>query len=401
MNIVMLTSVYPHEEDKNTNATKVVQYFTREWVKQGHKVVVIHNMHRYPDLVHCIPGKIKGVLATRLGFDIPDLSDVRELKFMDQGVEVWRLPIKKYIPHGEHPKALLRAQAEKIRKLLDDENFRPDIIMGHWMSPQAQLIRELKQIYGCRTSLVLHGRGYIGDRRFDCGKYLPFVDKLGCRSRAEAEYAQKALGLEETPFICYSGVPDSFVEKYSFSAEKFRETPQKWRFVYVGRLVRYKQIDKVLTALSRLKDTDYVFDIIGSGSEEEPLKALSTQLGINDKVIFHGRMPREQVLEYMKAAHCFVMISQGEVFGLVYLEAMAASCITVGSQDEGIDGVIRNGENGCLCPAGDANALEETLAQILSTPPEQLTAMSRKGYETAREFTDSNVARWYLEDVTR
>ena len=38
MNIVMLTSVYPHEEDKNTNATKVVQYFAREWVKQGNQL---------------------------------------------------------------------------------------------------------------------------------------------------------------------------------------------------------------------------------------------------------------------------------------------------------------------------------------------------------------------------
>ena len=118
MNILMLTSVYPHSDDSNTNATKVVQYFTREWVKQGHRVTVIHDMHRYPSIVHGIPRKIKGLLATRLGFDIPDLSDVREFCFEDEGVKVWRLPIKKYIPHGEHPGWTLRAQVKKIRQIL-------------------------------------------------------------------------------------------------------------------------------------------------------------------------------------------------------------------------------------------------------------------------------------------
>lgn len=401
MNILMLTSVYPYEEDKNTNATKVVQYFTHEWVLQGHNVLVIHNMHRYPNIVHQIPGKLKGLLATHLGFDIPDLADIQEFRFQDQGVVAWRLPIKKYIPHGEHPKKILQAQVKKIQKVLNQEDFHPDIIMGHWMSPQAQLIQDLKQIYGCRTSLVLHGRGYINNKRFDCSKYLPYIDRLGCRSQADAIFVQQALCMDHLPFVCYSGVPEYFVKKYNFDEEKFRVIPQKWRFIYVGRLVRYKQIDKVLTALSRIKDTEFVFDIIGSGSEEIPLKRLSHQLGIAEKVVFHGRMPREQVLEYMKAAHCFVMISQGEVFGLVYLEAMATSCITIGSTGEGIDGVIRNNENGYLCPAGDTDALVRTIEHILDSPPQQLTALALNGYRTACQFTDSNVARWYLEEVSR
>lgn len=399
MNIVMLTSVYPHGEDANKNATKVVQFFVREWVKQGHRVLVIHNMHRYPGLVHGIPRKIKNKLASRLGFDIPDLSDVRELRFEDEGALVWRLPIKKYIPHGEHPAFLLKAQVRRIQKILTEERFTPDIIMGHWMSPQIQIMAGLKKIYGCRTSLVLHGRGYIQDVRFDCRRYLDCVDVLGCRSRAEAEYVQQALKLEKRPFVCYSGVPDAFVERCRFDPEKFRESPGTWKLLYVGRLVRYKQIDKVLMALSRIRDVDFRFDIIGSGSEEEPLKKLAAELGLADRVVFHGRMPREEVLGYMQDAHCFVMISKGEVFGLVYLEAMAASCITVGSAEEGIDGVIRDGENGFLCEAGSPEALEKTLNRIFRMEGKTLEEIAGKGYATACEFTDSNVAAWYLRDV--
>lgn len=399
MNIVLLTSVYPHAEDRNKNATKVVQYFAREWVKQGHRVMVFHNMHRYPDPVHGIPRVIKNPLAAWLGFDIPDLADVRELQFEDEGVRVYRLPIKKYIPHGEHPKALLKRQIDRIRQILTEEQFAPDIIMGHWMSPQAQVIAGLKQIYGCRTSLVLHGRGYLDDVRFDCRQYLKYVDVLGCRSTAEAEYTKNVLGLEKQPFVCYSGVPDAFVARYQFDPEKFSSRPKKWKFIYVGRLVKYKKIDKTLEALSRLKDVDFVFDIIGSGSEEAPLKKLCGELGLSDKVVFHGRLPREEVLAYMKDAHCFVMISKGEVFGLVYLEAMAASCITVGAIGEGIDGVLRDGENGFLSEAGSAGALEETLGRILNMDAGQLSEIAAKGHATACEFTDSNVAMWYLRDV--
>ena len=42
----------------------------------------------------------------------------------------------------------------------------------------------------------------------------------------------------------------------------------------------------------------------------------------------------------------WIMISKNETFGLVYLEAMARGCITIGSRNQGIDGVINHGVNG-------------------------------------------------------
>lgn len=400
MNILMLTSVYPSLDDKNENVTKVVRYFVKEWAKQGHTVKVVHNVHKYPSFIHKIPKKIKNIVAGKIGFYIPDITSVSEIRFNDGDVPVWRLPTFKLVPHGGHSPAVIKKQAEKIAAIMETENFTPDIIMGHWISPQIQIISELKKIYNCRTSLVLHGHGYIENKKFNCRQYLPYIDVLGCRSRAESEYVKTALGLEKAPFVCYSGIPDEFVSTYSFSGEKFDETTTQWRFVYAGRLVDYKSIDKVLQALAALKDKDFVFDIIGSGSAEDSLKKLAADLGIADRVVFHGRMPREEVLEYMRKAHCFVMISKGEIFGLVYLEAMAASCIAVGSRDEGIDGVIKDGENGFLSTAADADELAKVLDNIMSKSPEELKTFAQKGFETAARFTDSNVAEWYLADVT-
>ena len=399
MRILLLSSVYPCADDKNKNATKVVPYFAKEWTAQGHEVMVVHNVHKYPSVIHAIPGVIKDKLATKLSFDIPDLCDVREKEFVDGNIQVLRLPILKIIPHGDHPASMIRKNANRIVSWLKEKDFVPEVIIGHWMSPQIQLIKELKAEYHCRTALVLHGRGYINDRRFDLNKYLGSVDALGCRSRAEAEYVQQALGLAKMPFICYSGVPEKFVEKYAFDEEKFAELPETWRFVYAGRLVAYKHIDKVLKALAQLKDQRFVFDIIGSGAEEPRLKEMVEELGLSDKVVFHGRVSREEVLDYMRKAHGFVMISKGEVFGLVYLEAMAASCIAVGSKEEGIDGVIEDGKNGLLCVAGDADDLAKTLRKLMSEDADTVRRYAKAGFDTAVEFTDSNVAKWYLNDV--
>lgn len=400
MNILLITSVYPSPDDSNENVTKVVRYFAKAWHEQGHNVKVIHNAHRYPALVHSLPAFIKRKISTKISFYIPDRKSVSKKRYDDGGVDVLRAPILKWKPHGGHSEKVLKKQVEIIRKHIDSEGFVPDIIMGHWMSPQIQIIAELKKIYGCKTSLVLHGRGYLSGSGFDCRPYLSYIDRLGCRSRAEAEYVQKDLSLKERPFVCYSGVPDSFVEGYSYDSGKFAQMPDTWRFIYVGRLVAYKQIDKIIKALSKLKNKNFVFDIIGSGPEEEPLKKLAEELGLGEKVILHGRMDRAKVLEFMRGAHSFVMISENEVFGLVYLEAMAASCITIGSKNEGIDGVIEDGKNGILCTAGDADQLEDIITKLMNSRPSQLAELSRRGFETAKAFTDSKVAALYLSYAT-
>lgn len=399
MNILLITSVYPYPDDLNENVTKVVRYFVQEWDKQGHTVKVIHNAHRYPSLVHLIPKSIKQRLAAKLNFYIPDFDKVKPLHINDGNVDVWRLPIFKYIPHGGHSKGVINKQVKKIVSVLEQEDFVPDIIMGHWMSPQIQIISRLKKIYNCRTSLVLHGRDYLDKSKLDYTEYLPDIDRLGCRSRTDSEYVQNLLSLSYEPFVCYSGIPDSFVCDRLYDADKFRTAPDKWRFIYVGRLVSGKNIDKVIKALSKSSLKNFVFEIIGSGSEERALKNLVSELNMDDKVIFHGRLPRNEVIEHMRKSHVFVMISRNEAFGLVYLEAMAASCITIASRHEGIDGVIVDGENGLLSSAGDDNELCKVIDDLINSPVSKIRQLSENGFNTAKEFTDSNVAQWYLRDA--
>lgn len=58
------------------------------------------------------------------------------------------------------------------------------------------------------------------------------------------------------------------------------------------------------------------------------------------------------------------MISTNEIFGLVYLEAMAASCLTIASKNGGVDGIIKCEKNGFLCEEGNDKELHSILNRI-------------------------------------
>lgn len=398
MNILMLTSVYKDEslgnEDKSTN---IVNSFVHDWVKMGNRVFVVHNSHRYPIIVHKIPHQIKSKLAAKMGFYISDYNVVCKKHYEDGGAKVWRLPMMKVVPHKAHSRKMILRQTSIITKILKENDFIPEIIVGHWASPQMEIISELKKLYNCRTAIVLHGTGYIDRKDYPVHEYLKGIDKIGCRSKAQAEIVKNMLELKEAPFVCYSGVPDEYLRKFELNTNKFLDT-STWRFVYAGRLVKYKNIDTVIKALSELT-IDWQLDIIGDGAEEDNLRSLCENLNCTDKVIFHGRTSRDRVMEKLSEAHCFVMVSKGEIFGLVYLEAMAATCITIGSTGEGIDGVILDGENGFLVEPGDVEKLVQKISGITSLKQDDLHRIGKESYNTAIRYSDSRMAEDYLGKV--
>ena len=92
-------------------------------------------------------------------------------------------------------------------------------------------------------------------------------------------------------------------------------------------------------------------------------------------------------------------IYEGEVFGLVYLEAMLANCITVASKNEGMDGIITNGNNGFLVNAGAVDELASLIDHIQNLDSGISTMIAENAYETACNYTDSATAMKYLESI--
>ena len=398
MNILALTSVYPEPDDKGAVVTPTVKYFCDKWSEVGHRVIVIHNNSSFPTIFYVIPEFIRKKMESKMGHTFPNETSRRHLTYNENGVSIYRFPMIKIIPHGRFRKSKIDKQIAKIEAVLKKEQFIPDAIVAHWINPQIDLIERLKQKYKAKTSLVFHGDcSEENIRRFDLLNKVNILDAIGCRNESYAVQVMKMLKLDKKPFICYSGIPDKYAEEQIKDiGEKELETTLE--FIYVGRLVKYKNVDVIIRALQKKYTTrKYKLHIVGTGDEKEALQRLSKELECEDKVIFYGQLPRENVFELMKKCYCFIMVSNNETFGMVYIEAMLAGCVTIASKNCGVDGVIVDGENGFLSKQGDVDDLIQTLDRIENYC--EINKLRIQAIKTAYEYRDSKIAQRYLEDV--
>ena len=198
--------------------------------------------------------------------------------------------------------------------------------------------------------------------------------------------------------VCYSGIPESF-----FRANQVRTDWKEFgvfRILYVGRLITYKRIDAIIDAVAiAFPKKKFLLEIIGDGVLKAELQQRCITMNVENQVKFYGRLPRQQVIDRMLKADCFVMISEKETFGLVYLEAMASGAITVASFDGGVDGIIISGENGFLSSQGDSEQLAEMLIHINNLSLQEVMTIRQKAIATVDRYTDRNVAERYLNDI--
>lgn len=400
MKILVLTSVYPQEDDGKYNVTPTVQYFSEKWAEQGHEVVVIHSNSCFPAAFYWVPNSIKFKLSSKMGFNFPTKASRKATTIKKDNLSVYRLPIVKVIPHGKFSRRVIKKQIAKISKILDGCNFVPELIVSHWVNPQVELLLTLGKKYAAKTSLVFHDDcSEKAIDRFDLVNKAKEIDAIGCRSKSYAEYVQNALQLPRLPFFCYSGIPDELANKCAktLDAREMSDTPE---YVYVGRLVKFKNVDTIIEALHQVyKDKAFMFHIVGSGAEKENLESLVKNYGMEDRVIFHGQVSRDEVFKIMQKSTYFVMVSEHETFGMVYIEAMLAGCITIAAKGGGVDGVIIDGENGFLSKEGDVTALAEKIRGINNSDVIKRIQLRKNAVKTAIKFSDTNVAKKYLDDV--
>lgn len=393
MKILVLSPNYPRLDSKHANiSTSVVHYFVKEWVKEGHQILVINNPNVYLKFMYMLPDGLKMKLKTLTGKTIQDIEITKEKKYIIDDVQVYRIPLKKNIFNRKSNKKVLSKHIRKIKNIMDESNFTPDLVIGHWLNPELQILALMKREYNLKTILILHGQAYLENQIINIEKYKNFIDVFGCRSYNDVSDIRKRLNLSYDPFVCSSGIPNSLIKNSCLS---YKSIKAEMQILYVGELIKRKNVITILKAL-KLVRFKYHFNIIGSGAEEERLKKFTIENHMTCNVSFLGQMNRDDVYKYMKNANVFIMVSKKEIFGLVYLEAMCNSCVTIGSKGEGIDGIIKNKVNGYLVDSDDYKELVLLLNNINENCQDEIV---KKGYETAITFSDRQMAKVYLKEA--
>ncbi|HSW08979.1 TIGR04063 family PEP-CTERM/XrtA system glycosyltransferase [Aquabacterium sp.] len=171
---------------------------------------------------------------------------------------------------------------------------------------------------------------------------------------------------------------------------------------FIGSFYGYEGLDLLLDAAALLlqRDPGVRLLLVGGGKQEAALKAQAKRLGLEDKVIFVGRVPHAEVQRYYDLIDVLAYPRRSMrltelVTPLKPLEAMAQGRLFVASDVGGHRELIRHRDNGWLFKADSAQALADALAELLAQRAiwPQLRAAGRHYVETERNWRNS-VARY-------
>lgn len=152
-----------------------------------------------------------------------------------------------------------------------------------------------------------------------------------------------------------------------FEHEKLVEPPAAsvWVFLNVAELTAKKGHVFLIHAFAQAfgHSGKARLVIAGEGDLDQELHALVHQLGLDEWIIFTGRLERMAVLEKMQQCHFFVLPSLVETFGVVLIEALSCGRPAIATISGGPEEII-NENNGVLIPPGDVDALSSALLDM-------------------------------------
>ena len=166
---------------------------------------------------------------------------------------------------------------------------------------------------------------------------------------------------------------------------------------FCGRIGKEKGVDNLLKLWQRNTshlDNAYLM-IIGNGPEFDELVELSKALGINDRVIFTGAIPHEEIPPYYACANIYVTASLSEMYSISMLEAQASGLPVVQLLDPDNADQIKVGINGWLFETEKQFAdIIEKLYSLSSEQQKQLKATVR---DSIKDRSIDSIANYLLE----
>jgi len=154
----------------------------------------------------------------------------------------------------------------------------------------------------------------------------------------------------------------------------------------VGRLdpdERRKGHDRVIRALPDIIAAipDAVYVAAGGGADQTRLEALAREVNVADHVTFAGMVPADELPQLYRMADVFVMPSDQEGFGIVFLEAAASGLRVIGGNADGSADALADGAIGALVDPADTAALVRAVVAALGGAAAEPVGVARFRFE--------------------
>lgn len=285
---------------------------------------------------------------------------------------------------------------------------RIEVVQASRTFPEGIMAWMLKQVWGIPYLVHTHGLDFLEPMRNDWGqlygkRILTSAHRVVCNSSFTGEKL-RSLGI----------APDKItkinpgVDPHRFRPGKAEEIERavqrlglhnKRIILTVGRLVTRKGHDKVIESLPLVLQEvpTAVYLIVGDGPTRNELARLVQEHGLEEHVVFAGRVAEQDLPAYYQIADLFVMPSreiEGDVegFGIVFIEAGACEVPVIGGASGGMGDAIAHGETGFLVDPLNVDEIAQAIITLLKDD-NLARSMGKAGRTRAeREFSWAHAA---------
>ena len=295
-----------------------------------------------------------------------------------------RLPSLRWAPHDWLRFVWPWRSKHYARKVLDQ--VQPDVV--HIQS-HIVIGRGLAYIANERGIPVIATNHVMAENILDHTTMPKFIDDLELKfAWADAKRTYDKTRAITTPTRRAADFLEKTVEvegviPVSCGIDRTQYTPviaprEKNSIIFVGRLTAEKQVEVILKAMTKLDPAlATTFDIVGGGDQRKQLEHLTAQLGLADRVTFHGRTSDEELRALLSRASLFVIASIAELQSIATMEAMASALPIVAADAVALPHLVHDGENGYLFEPGNVDELAARLTDVLTAEPAEYERMQR------------------------
>lgn len=163
------------------------------------------------------------------------------------------------------------------------------------------------------------------------------ADKLICVSKYERSQLLQDFSIKADKVVV---IPNGVNQLMHFNGTNNNQRDPS-KILFVGRLEKYKNADKLVKALHLLPGFNLV--VVGDGPEKDKISKLIRHLNLSDRVQILSNLSQEDLLKEYKSSSIFVMPSYIEAFGMAAAEALSMGLRTIVADSSALTEFIADG----------------------------------------------------------
>ena len=256
--------------------------------------------------------------------------------------------------------------------------FAEAVIAGHHMKQRAlshvhvhfssTVALHLVRVFPVTMSVTIHGPGEFTDPvNFQLAEKVKRASFITAISNFARSQLMRVSGYREWDKI---EVAPLGINPEVFAPRPFRDAPEPFEIICVGRLDPVKAQHILVAAIDRLvrEGRNVRLRLVGDGPDRAALETNVAARALDAHVRFEGWLNQERVRELYRQSDIFALASFAEGVPVVLMEAMAMEIPCVATNVNGVAELIRSGTDGLLVAPSDDAELARAIATLMDDP---------------------------------